>query len=76
MKQEKQDFIQIISNALANALKTQYEENNTVKLVEVTEGAKALHVHPATLKRWIREGKVKNYSKGKKYLVNLYELTK
>ena len=75
MKQH-QDIIQIISDALANALKTQYEENNTVKLVEVTEGAKALHVHPATLKRWIREGKVKNYSKGKKYLVNLYELTK
>lgn len=76
MKQEKQEFIQIISTALANVLKTQYEESNTVKLVEVTEGAKALHVHPATLKRWIREGKVKNYSKGKKYLVNLYELTK
>lgn len=76
MKQEKQDIFQAFSNALVNALKTQYEESNTVKLVEVTEGAKALHVHPATLKRWIREGKVKNYSKGKKYLINLYDLMK
>ncbi len=62
---------QLVAKAIAEALQTAPER----KLVDVTEGAKIANVHPATLKRWIRSGKIKNYSRGRKYLVNIEDLT-
>ena len=48
---------------------------NEKRFVDAEEAARIIQVSPQTLKRWIKAGKVANYGKGRKYLVNLDELT-
>lgn len=44
------------------------------QIVDVETAARIAKVCPQTVKRWIRTGKLKNYSKGKKYLVRKDDL--
>ncbi len=53
--------------------------NNEIELYTITETAKMLRVHPATVRNWIKQGKVKpiellTQGKTKKYRIERKEL--
>jgi len=47
-----------------------------LKYKTTNETAEMLHVHRQTVMRWIKEGKIKAYKIGRKYLISVEEIEK
>ena len=63
-EEEKKNILQSIENAKPQ------------EFVTIKEAAKRLHTSSQTVRRWIKEGKIKSYNIGRKYLLDYSELHK